>query len=195
MSTAANETPAPSSPSGINGWKWITALAVIFALLGSTGLFTALTLHTLHAQTLGVLLGVGGLLQIWQCLRVSGWKGRLWHFIIAVLYLGAAGLVLSSPEQASGLFATLIAGILLAIGISRLFLALRSDKAGGSIITLISGLGALALGALLVLKWPVSGLFAVGLFVSLDLMLQALSVFAIARAARKFTATSPSPEI
>lgn len=189
MSTFALDTPASSGQSDNSAWKWIAALALIFALLGVAGLFTTITLHTLHAQTLGVLLGVGGGLQIWQCFRVRGWKGSLWHFIIAVLYIGAAALVLTRPEQASGLFATMIAGILLAIGISRLFLALRSDKAGGSLITLVSGLGALALGVLLVVKWPVSGLFAVGLFVSLDLLLQGLSIFAIARAARKASAS------
>lgn len=185
MSTADLKTSGPTGQSDNDAWKRVAALALIFLLLGGAGLFTTITLHTLHAQTLGVLLCVGGVLQIWQCLWVRGWRGSLWHFIIAALYIGAAALVLTRPEQASGLFATLIAGILLAIGVSHLFLALRSDKAGGSIITLVSGLGALALGSLLVLKWPVSGLFAVGLFVSLDLLLQGLSVFAIARAARK----------
>lgn len=72
--------------------------------------------------------------------------------MIALHHLVAGRYVVSRPEQASWLFATMIAGFLFAVGVSRLFIALRKDQEWDSWFTLASGLGSLGLGGLLVAK-------------------------------------------
>lgn len=179
----------------VSPWKWTALLSAVFAILGVMGLAATLVMHSIQPLMLGILLLVGGVLQLWQSIRVLGWKVKLWHVIIAFLYIGAGLFVLNRPENASGLFATMIAGFLFAIGISRLFIALRKDRSGGSWFTLASGLGALSMGGLLVAKSPVAGLFAVGLFVSIDLLLQAISLFGLARSERLTDRATPLPSM
>jgi uncharacterized membrane protein HdeD (DUF308 family) len=49
----------------------------------------------------------------------------------------------------------------------------------------MSGLVSILLGAMIVLQWPVSGLWVIGLFVAIELILNGWSYVFVALAARK----------
>ncbi len=193
MSTTNSLPSASITSPARNDWKWIAALAVVFTCLGVTGLIATFSAGSISTVLLGILLLLGGLLQLAEARRVPSWKGVLWHLVIALLYSAAGVFVLLRPVEASGLFATMIAGVLVAIGLSRLYLARGGRGRKGNLSTLMAGIGSLLLAGLLILRWPVSGLFAVGLFVSLDLLLQSWSLLSLARAARRGTAEPALP--
>lgn len=175
--------PATPSPEALSCRKCNLALAAVSALSGLAGLAATGLMRPFPAVIPGILLLAGGALQIWEAWRVKGWKGTLWHGLMAVLYDAAGVYVLRHPDQASGLFAVLIAGVLLAMGLSRLFAALGTKKQKAPLSTLITGSGSFLCGVLLLARWPVSGLLAAGLFVSLDLLLRSWSLFGAARSA------------
>jgi uncharacterized membrane protein HdeD (DUF308 family) len=73
----------------------------------------------------GILLLFGSGAQLVEVFRSEGWKGRIWHVLIAVLYLIAGIIVVSNPALASATLTVLIASSLIAIGVLRLVIAIQ----------------------------------------------------------------------
>ena len=63
-------------------------------------------------------------------------------------------------------------------------IAFQSKPASGWWWPLVAGIGSLALGAMLYAQWPVSGLWVIGLFVAIEMIMNGWSYIVIALAAR-----------
>ena len=99
-----------------------------------------------------------------------GWKGLVWHAAIAVLYIAGGVVVIYDPMSVSALISLAVGGVLAAVGLARILIA-RQMRARGT-------------GALGMLEWPLSGLFAIALFIAVDLLLQGVSMVWLALRAR-----------
>jgi uncharacterized membrane protein HdeD (DUF308 family) len=85
----------------------------------------------------GILLLFGSGAQLVEVFRSEGWKGRIWHVLIAVLYLIAGIIVVSNPALASATLTVLIASSLIAIGVLRLVIAIQMRGIQGWVWTLL----------------------------------------------------------
>jgi uncharacterized membrane protein HdeD (DUF308 family) len=114
---------------------------------------------------------VGGLFQIVHAFSARGW-GSLTLSLLIGLLLVAAGLLLATDPLATSLGLTLaIAALFLAGGALRLWLAARHWHDHGWLLT-VSGLLSLALGVVLVLYFPWSGLMVPGILLGVDMVFQ-----------------------
>jgi uncharacterized membrane protein HdeD (DUF308 family) len=133
----------------------------------------------------GVLLIVGGVFQLFDAFKCKGWKSTLWHILIALLYVAAGVAMVSQPLVAATTLTLIIAWILIAVGISRIIMSFQLKPAQGWYWTLFAGIVSIALGVMILAKWPVSGLWVIGLFVAIELIFNGWSYVFVALAARK----------
>lgn len=153
------------------GWGWLLALGILFIILGSVGLSMVIGVTVASMFFLGVLLLIAGGSQTLDVIKSKEWKGAMSHVLIAMLYIAAGGLIIYDPLLASSLFTAAIAGVLIVIGALRIWMAmmLRADEGWGWIF--LAGLASLVLGILILLQWPFSGVWFIGLFISIELII------------------------
>ncbi len=166
-------------------WGWLLALGVLSIVLGTVGLGMTFALTLATILFFGVLLIVGGTLQLVDAFKCRGWRSTLWHILIALLYVAAGLLIVVDPALASGTLTLIIAGILVAVGVLRLVMAFQLRATEGWLWTLVAGLISIALGAMILAEWPASGLWVIGLFVAIELIFNGWAYVFVALAARR----------
>lgn len=174
-------------------WVWILLLGIIFVALGLVGLGALFALTMVTMIFIGALLIVGGVLQLLDAFKCQGWKGFGLHILVAALYLVGGGVIIGDPVLASVFFTWVLAAILVALGILRIGMAIQMRKTGSWIWPLIGGVISAVLGILIFAQWPVSGLFVIGLFVAIDLIIHGWSYIFIALEARRANEASEGP--
>lgn len=168
-----------------NIWRWILALGILFILLGVVGLGMSVTLTIVSVMLYGVLLLIGGVFQIVDAFKLTGWKGKLLHILIGLLYI-AAGVMLVTRPQAGSLVLTVILGVIIfAVGILRIIMGFQLKGAIGSWgIIIFSGVVSLILGGMILFQWPASSLWVIGLFVAIEMIMHGWSYVLIALSVR-----------
>ncbi|MGD2055219.1 MAG: HdeD family acid-resistance protein [Gammaproteobacteria bacterium] len=166
-------------------WGWLLALGILFILLGTIGLGLSFVLTLTTVLLFGVLIAIGGVVQLVQAFRFKGWGSIFWHVLIGLLYLIAGVLIITDPVLASTVFTAMIAWILVAVGVLRLFMAVQMRGTNGWGWTLLGGLVSIALGVMILAQWPASGLWVIGLFVAIEMIVNGWSCVLIALAARR----------
>ena len=166
-------------------WGWMLALGILFVLLGSIGL--GMTFYITMASMLffGTLLLIGGGFQLAHLFKCRGWKSLLSHLLIALLYIAAGVAVINNPERASSVLTLLLAWSFIAIGILRVFIALQHRGVPNWFWTLIGGLLSLLIGGMIIAEWPESGLWIIGLFIAVEMLVSGWSYIFLALAARR----------
>ncbi|CEK10264.1 HdeD family acid-resistance protein [Legionella hackeliae] len=180
MTTVLLEEPRDVKRS----WGWLLTLGILFVILGCIGLGMVVGLTLASMLFLGVLLIIGGFLQIVDVFKARRWKAVAWHAFIAVLYLIGGALIIYDPFLASALITALLATVLIIIGLSRFFMALmlRGSKGWGWL--LLAGIIAIALGVMILMHWPLSGLWIIGLFIAVELIVDGWTYIFMALALR-----------
>lgn len=166
-------------------WAWMLALGILMVILGTIGMGMTMALTMVSMLYFGILLMFGSGVQLVEVFRSEGWKGRIWHVLIAVLYLVAGITVVSNPALASATLTLFIAASLIAIGVLRLVIAIQMRGIPGWVWTLLGGVVAMMLGGMIMAQWPVSGLWVIGLFISIEMIFAGWSHIMIALAAKR----------
>ena len=166
-------------------WGWLLALGVLFITLGTVGLGMSVALTVVSMIFFGVLLLIGGGAQFIEAFQHKGWKSTVWHILIALAYLAAGALAIHNPFGAAVALTLVLAVALIAAGIFRIFIAVQLKPAPGWWWPLLAGIGSLVLGAMVYSGGPLSGLWVIGLFVAIEMMMNGWSYVVIALAARR----------
>lgn len=166
-------------------WGWMLALGVLFLILGVIGLYMTTALTLASVLFFGALLLAGGVFQLIDAFKCRGWKSIVWYVFIAILYLIAGIAVMLNPAGASVVLTSVLASMLIIIGGLRIVMAfqLRGARSWGWL--LIGGIAAMVLGLVILAQWPVSGLWVIGLFVAIEMILHGASLVFIGLAARE----------
>ena len=178
-------TPIPVLGDLIHNWGWLLAQGILLVILGTIGLGMTIWLTLASVFIFGVFLVIGGAVQIFQTFKCKGWGSILWHGLIAVLYVLAGFSIMADPLAASTLFTLLLAGALVGIGVMRLIIAFQLRGAKNWFWPLIGGIAAIFLGIMILARWPVSGLWVIGLFVAIEMIFGGWTYIFIALAAKE----------
>jgi uncharacterized membrane protein HdeD (DUF308 family) len=173
-------------------WGWLLALGILSIILGTIGLGMAFGLTLASVIFFGALLLAGGIIQLIEAFKCKGWKSFSWHILIALLYVLGGIIIIVDPVMASGVLTLMLAGVLIAAGIIRIIIAFQHRGTSGWGWTLVGGLGSLLLGGMIIAKWPVSGLWTIGLFVAIELIFNGWSYVFIALAAKNAGSKEPN---
>lgn len=166
-------------------WGWLLGLGILFLILGCVGLGMVVGLTMVSMYFFGALLIISGVAHIIDVIKHHEWKGIIGQALIAVLYIAGGCIVMYDPFLASTLITGLLASVLIVIGVTRLIMAiaLRDSKGWGWLF--LAGVTALILGVLILMQWPVSGLWVIGMFIAIDMIVDGWTYIFIAFSLRK----------
>ncbi len=161
-------------------WGWLFGLGLLFVFLGCLGLGMMVGLTLVSVLFLGVLFLVAGFAQLIDSFKAGPWKGHVWHAMVGACYLIAGALIIYDPFLASTFITALIAWILIIMGLSRIVMTLNIGRKKGWGLMLLAGLTSFLLGILILIQWPYSGLWIIGLFISIELIINGWTYMFIA---------------
>lgn len=167
-------------------------LGVLMVVFGTFALgWACLTTLTVTAVwVFGVMLIVGGVAELVTAVR-GGRGHRLLHLVLGVLYLLVGGMFMNEPKDSAVRLTLIIAIFLMAGGLMRIVFALAERFPGrGSV--LFNGVVSLILGVMIYRQWPVSGLWAIGLFLGVELLLNGWAWIALGVAAKSKAGAEPA---
>lgn len=171
-------------------WGWLFCLGIFFIILGLIGLGRLVALSLAGGLFFGILIVIGGVAQFVEALKCRGWKSLAFHVLIAALYVVGGVFVIQDPLGASVLLTWILAVVLIGVGIVRAVMAWQMRNTGGWFVPLLGGIISIILGGLILAKWPLSGLFVIGLFIAIELITNGWSYIFIALAARRANKTA-----
>jgi len=178
-SSSPTSPPAHSLGSGLSTlrtkWGWIVALGVIYLIAGILAFGSVLFATVVSVLFVGVMMIVSGIAEIINAFQVKSWGKFLFWALLGVLYVVAGFIVFENPLLAAATL-TLFLGVALVIsGIVRVFLAFGMNAAAPWGLVALSGVITLVLGAIILAHWPVSSLYVLGIFLSVDLIFAGIS--------------------
>jgi uncharacterized membrane protein HdeD (DUF308 family) len=183
-------TPLPAAEIALFGdlqknWGWLLAVGVLSLVLGTIGLGASFGFTLATVLLFGWLLLVGGAFQLVDAFSCKGWRCVVEQVLIAVLYIVAGYLIIQDPLLASGTFTLIIAGVLIAVGVLRIVMAIQHRGSPGWLWAMFGGVISMLLGGVIFAQWPVSGTWVIGLFVAVELLLNGWAAVFLALAARR----------
>jgi uncharacterized membrane protein HdeD (DUF308 family) len=166
-------------------WGWLLGLGILFVILGFIGLGMTVGLTLVSMFFLGFLFVIAGVAQIVDVFKSHQWQGVVGHALIAVLYILGGGLIIYDPILASFVVTALLGWVLIIIGITRLIMGiiLRHSKGFGWL--LFGGITAIILGVLILMQWPYSALWIIGMLIAIELIVNGWTYIFIALGMRR----------
>ncbi len=160
---------------GPTGWAWFAVLGAALIILGviaSVNLFTSSLVTIFY---IGILMLIGGVAEIVHAVGVKEWRGFLFSLVSGLFYCAAGFFALYDPMRADAVFTLMLAIALIAAGVLRLVVGFASRQQKGWGWIAAAGAVTALLGVMILARWPFDSLWVLGLFLSVDLMIQGWS--------------------
>lgn len=169
-------------------WGALMTLGILMVVLGTMGIIWAPIYSIGVAMVFGAMLMAAGIVQLISTFTAGekNWKGKLVNILIAIFYIIGGAIALFNPPTAAAGLTLVMASLFLAIGAIRIVHAFKQrQKRWSWVWPMLAGLIDIALSILLVIGWPVSAIWAPGLFFSIELIMNGWILYGTAIAARK----------
>ena len=153
---------------------------IVSILLGIIAIATPAIAGKAVVVVIGLALLCSGAVQIVQGFRADSWSGKLPSLALGALTGVFALAVLAHPLLGLKFLTLLLAAYFAVIGISKIVASFTFRKVFSWPLMFGSGLISLLLGVLIWEQWPLSGLWAVGVLVGVDLLITGISMVALA---------------
>jgi uncharacterized membrane protein HdeD (DUF308 family) len=114
-----------------------------------------------------------------------GAGGFFWRLLLSALYVVAGIIVLMNPFEGLGALTIILALVIGAGGVFRLFLASALKGIPGVGLLIFGGLISIALAILILAKWPESSQVVLGVVVGIDFIFNGMSILGVALNARQ----------
>jgi len=152
-------------------WGWLLALGIVFIILGTIGLGLSVAMTVVTILFFGVLLLIGGVMQVFEAFKHKGWKSILGHVVIAALYLLVGIMLITEPVVGSMALTALLAAAFIITGLFRIVMGFQLKGYGLNWGWLVfAGVISLALGTMIFFQWPESALWFIGLMIAIEMI-------------------------
>jgi uncharacterized membrane protein HdeD (DUF308 family) len=148
---------------------WFLALGILQIIVGIWALCFSLSATIASVAVLGSILLIAGGAQVAAAFLARSWSGFFLFLLIGILYAITGALALTHPIAAAAGLTLLIGAALLVGGTFRIAVSL-SERFPSWGWVLVNGMLTVLLGVLILIEWPVSGLWVLGLFVGIELI-------------------------
>jgi uncharacterized membrane protein HdeD (DUF308 family) len=151
-------------------WGWIVALGVVYLVAGVIALGSVVMATIASVYVVGIMMLLAGVFEVIHSFQVKTWGRFIVWLLLGVLYI-IAGFVAFDNPLLTAVWLTLILGAaLVASGIMRVYLGfnMKGGTPWGWVVA--SGLVTLLLGIIVLIHWPVSSLYVLGIFLGIDLV-------------------------
>jgi len=154
-------------------FKW---LGIVLIVLGMAAIVTPAAAGSAVVVVIGIILLGAGVAAAIRGLQGDTAMEKVLGLVVGVVTALAGVAVLANPLFGLGLLTLLLAGYFLVDGACKVVVSFRFRPASGWTWLLLSGAVSLLLGALIWSQWPMSGLWAVGVLVGLNLISTGLAM-------------------
>lgn len=162
-----------------NNWGWILAFGAISAALGTFAILSPFVATIAGVITLGILLLAFGIVEFIQAVSGKIPTHRILNIVLGILTAGAGLTLILYPFTGALSLTLFIAIFLVFIGICKIIFSLTLNYEHW-ILLLLNGIASVILGSLIYYQWPVSGLWIIGLFIGIDLIMYGWTLIALA---------------
>lgn len=161
-------------------WGWFLALGIGLGALGVLGIVYSIRATVASMYFFGGVLVGAAVIECVNAFMVGRWSGFFLH-LLGVLLFGITGFLLLRHPVISAEGLTMLMAIYFIVGGTFEVIAplvMRLPDTGWHVL---NGGVSIALGILVLAQWPISGLWAIGLFVGIDLFFHGITwtVFAL----------------
>ena len=166
------------------GFGVLTVIAGVFAIGAPLASGLGVTIF------IGVALAIGGGARIIAAFGADSFGQGALAFIGGLLGAVAGVILATRPGLGLATLTLLIGSYLLVDGIANAVLAFRVRPGQGWGWILFSGIVTVLLGILLLAEWPLSGTWALGTLIGVNLLFSGSAMISIGSAARRLTKTA-----
>lgn len=166
--------------------KRLMGYGMLSVIFGFIGLYMSSFMTITSILVMGIFILVVGVVFSVEAFSAPNWKGKLLNLLLAILYI-AAGVVMIVNPVASAVWFTLFLAVFLAmIGVMRIIMAFQiKNRTASWKLVAFGGVLNLLLGILVYMQWPQSGLWVIGMFISIELIINGINAIILSRIAKK----------
>jgi uncharacterized membrane protein HdeD (DUF308 family) len=168
----------------IHNWGWLLAFGIVLAVLGIVAVARSFAATITSMMFFGWMLVFAGAVEFVNAFMVGHWAGFFLHLLASILFFVIGCLLVIRP-LISAEVATLVMSMFFLIGGLYQFIASIFTHLPGWGWQAFSGVISSLMGILLLAQWPLSGLWAIGLFIGIDLIFAGWAWVALALNLRK----------
>ncbi|WP_114947974.1 HdeD family acid-resistance protein [Microvirga calopogonii] len=151
-------------------WGWIVALGAVFVIAGLIALGSVVLATVASVAVVGAMMLVSGIAEIVNAFSVKSWgKFFLWA-LLGALYVVAGVVTFRNPLLAATVLTFMLGVALIVSGCLRIFLSMQMTQGTPWVWVALSGVVTLLVGGIILAHWPISSLFALGIFLGIDLV-------------------------
>lgn len=173
-------------------WTWFLVLGIVLLAAGVAAIAFP-WISTIAAKiALGWIFLLGGAVLVIHAFSARQWSGFLLGLLVGVLYLVAGGYLAFLPFAGILTLTILLAALFLAEGVLEVIMAFRVRPHEGWGWLLLSGLVAIAVGALIALQLPSSATWAIGLLAGINMLSTGWGFVFLALAGRRLQQGAPA---
>ena len=151
-------------------WGWIVALGVVYLVAGVIALGSVVMATVATVYVVGIMMIIAGVFEVIHSFQIKTWGRFLFWLLLGVLYIIAGFTAFDNPLLTAVWLTLILGAALVASGIMRVFLGfnMKGGTPWGWVVA--SGLITLLLGIIILVHWPVSSLYVLGIFLGVDLV-------------------------
>jgi uncharacterized membrane protein HdeD (DUF308 family) len=172
-------------------WGWYLALGIVLIVLGTIAIGSTLVMTIASVYFFGWLLLIGGVMEAIHAFWHKRWAGFFLDLLTGILYIIAGWMMVTNPAESALLLTLIIAMFLVFEGVFRTVAALVARYPHWGWV-LFNGVISLLLGVMVWRQWPYSGLWVIGLFVGIEMLLNGWSLVMLSLAGRKLPVQAPA---
>lgn len=167
------------------GTTYLLLMGILLLVLGCAAIASPAVAGESVVYVIGAILAVSGLAQLFHGLREPSWSGKMLGLVLGAITLLGGLAVLAHPWLGLTVLTLVLAAYFAVEGIWKIVASFSFRPAPGWLALLASGVIALLLGLLIWNQWPISGLWAVGTLVGVDLLMTGAAMLALAFTVRR----------
>jgi uncharacterized membrane protein HdeD (DUF308 family) len=151
-------------------WGWFLAFGIGLLLLGVVAIARSVAATFVSMLFFGWLLVLACGIEVAQAVMVGHWAGFFQHLVAAILFGVTGFLIVTRPMLGAEVVTMLMAVFFLISGLFQFIGSLWFALPGWGWLT-ADGIITFVLGLLVLAQWPASGLWVIGFFLGIDLIL------------------------
>jgi len=166
--------------------KRLMGFGIVSLILGGIGIFMSTTVTIASVFVFGLFITVVGIMSLIESFSAPEWKGKLLGLLLSILYVVSGVIMMVNPFESAIMLTLFVAGFLIATGILRIIMGFKiKDEIKQWGWAVFSGVLNIIMGIMIFMDWPYSGTWVIGLFVSIELVMQGINSIVLSQSIKQ----------
>jgi len=162
--------------------KRLMGYGILSIIFGFIGLYMSTIMTMTTILILGIFMLLVGVVFLVEAFSSPEWQGKLLNLGLSILYIGAGAITITNPIATAVWFTLFLAVFLGMIGVLRIIMAFQiKSRTRAWVWVAFGGVLNILLGVLVYMGWPESGLWVIGMFISIELIIHGFNAIVLSR--------------